>query len=267
MARTRRALIAVGALVAGLALAVPAGAQAPSPGTSPPGANDFSCEPSRGHTRPVVLVHGTGGDMSVSWNLISPSLVQRGYCVFALDYGNRGTGRIQDSAAELKAFVERVLRATGARKVAIVGHSQGGMMPRYYMRFLGGADKVAELIGLVPSNHGTTNPGALLIPNCIACRQQAADSQFIERLNRGDETPGERVSFTQITTRYDEVVTPYQSAFLQGPKTTNVVVQDKCPSDPFEHIGIIYDPVALQWVRKALARQGQPANPGFQPTC
>ena len=46
-----------------------------------------------------------------------------------------------------------------------------------------------------------------------------------------------------------------------------MVVQDKCPSDPFEHIGIIYDPVALQWVRNALARQGQPANPGFQPTC
>ena len=267
MARSGRALIAIGALTLALALAGPAGGQAPSPGTSPPGANDFSCKPSKGHTRPVVLVHGTGGDMSISWNLISPSLVERGYCVFALDYGNRGTGRIQDSAAELKAFVERVLRATGARKVAIVGHSQGGMMPRWYMRFLGGADQVAELIGLVPSNHGTTNPGALTAPNCPACRQQAAGSPFLTKLNRGDETPGEKVSFTQITTRYDEVVTPYQSAFLQGPKTTNVVVQDKCPADPFEHIGIIYDRVALQWVRKALARQGKPANPGFQPTC
>lgn len=205
--------------------------------------------------------------MSVSWNLISPTLAKDGYCVFALDYGGRGLGPIQDSAAELGHFIDRVLRATGARKVAIVGHSQGGMMPRYYMRFLGGAGKVAELVGLVPSNHGTTNPGALIVPGCPACRQQAAGSKFIKRLNRGDETPGMNVSFTQITTRFDEIVTPFTSAFLRGPKTTNVVVQRKCPADPTEHIGIIYDPIAVQWVENALRRRGKPANPAFQPDC
>ena len=30
------------------------------------------------------------------------------------------------------------------------------MMPNYYIKFLGGAAKVNELIGLAPSNHGTT---------------------------------------------------------------------------------------------------------------
>jgi triacylglycerol lipase len=88
-------------------------------------------------------VHGTFGDMTVSWNLISPKLKQDGYCVFALDYGNRATGPIEDSAAQLRDFVARVLAATGARKVSLVGHSQGGMMPRYYINFLGGASKVA----------------------------------------------------------------------------------------------------------------------------
>ena len=38
------------------------------------------------------------------------------------------------------------------------GHSQGGMMPRYYLKFLGGASKVDDLVGLAPSNHGTDNP-------------------------------------------------------------------------------------------------------------
>ena len=38
----------------------------------------------------------------------------------------------------------------------LVGHSQGGMMPRYYVKNLGGAAKVDDLIGLSPSNHGTT---------------------------------------------------------------------------------------------------------------
>jgi triacylglycerol lipase len=239
----------------------------PSPGISPPGANDPDCKPTKGHTRPVVLVHGTFGDMSVSWNRLSPELVRRGYCVFALDYGNRGTGRIQESAGELGKFVDKVLKTTGARKVAIVGHSQGGMMPRWYMRFGGGDRKVAELIGLVPSNHGTTNTAAPLVPGCTACKQQVAGSPFMRKLNRGDETPGERISYTQITTRYDEVVIPFSSAFLEGPKTTDVVLQDRCPANSAEHIGIIYDRVAIQWVRNALHRQGRPANPGFKPNC
>ena len=50
-------------------------------------------------------------------------------------------------------------RATGASQVDIVGHSQGGMMPRYYIKFLGGAAKVHTLVGLAPSNHGTTLDG------------------------------------------------------------------------------------------------------------
>ena len=56
-----------------------------------------------------MLVHGTFGDMTVSWNLISPRLKQDGYCVFALDYGHRGTDPIEESAAELRDFVNRVL--------------------------------------------------------------------------------------------------------------------------------------------------------------
>ena len=61
--------------------------------------------------------------------------------------------------AALRRFVNQVLAATGAHKVDIVGHSQGGMMPRYYIKNLGGASKVNTLVGLAPSNHGTTLEG------------------------------------------------------------------------------------------------------------
>lgn len=255
-------------LIFGAGSAGPAAAQGgpPSLGISPPGANDFSCRPSAAHPRPVVLVHGTFLDMTSSWNLLSPLLVAKGYCVFALDYGARGTRPIEDSARELAAFTERVLAATGAGRVSIVGQSQGGMMPRFYIRFLGGQRTVAELVGLVPSNHGTTNPLTDFVgPICFACLQQKAGSEFLRRLNRGDETPG-GISYTQITTRLDEVVTPFRSAFLRGDKTTNVLVQDRCPLDVFEHVAIPYDPVALQWVLNALERPG-PADPSFRPRC
>jgi triacylglycerol lipase len=258
-----------------LALAGPALADQPqnplqqSPGISPPGANDFSCKPPARHPQPVILVHGTFADMTISWNLISPALAQRGYCVFALDYGHRATQRIQGSAEELRAFVRKVLNATGASRVSIVGHSQGGMMPRYYAKFLGGKDNVADLVGLAPSNHGTTTPLARpagQYGSCPACIQQIGGSSLLRKLNAGDETPG-LVSYTQIETSHDEIVTPFESAFLEpGPRTTNVLLQDECPLDLSEHLGIIYDPVALQWIENALGRRG-PAGPDFKPIC
>ena len=85
-----------------------------------------------------------------------------------------------------------MLAATGARKVSMVGHSQGGMMPRYYLKFLGGAGKVDDLIGLSPSNHGTSNPGALLLDGvgaCDSCAQQATGSAFITHLNAATRRP------------------------------------------------------------------------------
>lgn len=243
------------------------GSTFPVPGISPPGANDFDCEPSDQHPHPVVLVHGTFADMTISWNLISPRLVAAGYCVFALDYGNRATERIQDSAEELRAFVKRVRNDTDSRKVQLVGHSQGGMMPRWYIKFLNGDRRVEDLVGLSPSNHGTTNPlagpsGGL---GCVACRQQIRGSQFLEKLNEGDETPG-NVDYTQVQTRFDKVVTPFESAFLRGDRKRNVLLQDRCPGDRSEHLSIIYDRNALQWIKNALGRSG-PAKGDFQPNC
>ena len=250
----------------------PAGvaASVADPAGSPPGANDFSCRPSAEHPRPVVLVHGTFENRRNNWNALSPLLANHGYCVFALDYGQRppgnpigGTAHVAASAEELRAFVDEVLAATGASQVDIVGHSQGGMMPRYYMRFLGGTGNVHALVGLVPSNHGTTAgglamlaarvPGAMraIEAGCPACTDQFAGSAFMTRLNAGGDTePG--VSYTVITTRNDEVVTPYTSAFLSGPDVTDIVVQRQCPLDQVEHIAIPYDHIALRDVLNAL---------------
>jgi triacylglycerol lipase len=222
------------------------------------------CTPTPAHPEPVVLVHGTFGDSS-NWALDGAQLRAAGYCTFAIDYGNRGTGEIAHSAQQLATFVDQVLAATGARKVDIVGHSQGGMMPRYYIKHLGGDTKVDDLVGLAPSNHGTTTPLAPYAIGCPACMEQAAGSPFITALNAGDETPGP-VSYTVVETRYDEVVTPYTSAFLSGGNTTNVRLQDACPADFSEHLAIVGDPIALQWVENALGRPG-PADPSFKPAC
>jgi triacylglycerol esterase/lipase EstA (alpha/beta hydrolase family) len=272
MVSLRAALAVLVAAVVVAAGAGPAAAATPPP----PGAN-VPCTPTSAHPYPVVLVHGTAENMLGNWSAMSPALKQAGYCVYAFNYGSyNGSGNagvyglnvIEHSAQELASEVDTVLSATGASKVDLVGHSQGGMMPRYYMKNLGGASKVDDLVALSPSNHGTTQPLASpLGPTCPACAQQAAGSSFITQLNSGDETPGS-ADFTNVATRYDEVVTPYTSDFLasDGNAVTNVLLQDKCPSDTSEHMRTPYDPAAIQITLNALGRSG-PADPGFQPAC
>jgi triacylglycerol lipase len=238
------------------------------PSVSPPGANDFTCVPSAAHPAPVVLVHGTFEGALDNWATVSPQLKSAGYCVFALEYGDRATGDIATSASQLDRFVDAVRAATSARKVSLVGHSQGGMMPRYYIKFLGGDKKVDDLVGLAPSNHGTSNPGAFVTGAtvCPACAQQMAGSPFLAQLNAGDETPG-GVSYTVIETRYDEVVIPYTSAFLAGgANTANILLQDACSAELIDHHEIPNSALALRWTLQALGRPG-PADPADPPNC
>ena len=234
----------------------------------PPGANDFDCEPDGRHPQPVVLVNGTFETMDKNWVTMSPYLADKGYCVFAFNYGRRATGPIGKSALQLRRFVNRVREATGRARVDLVGHSQGGMMPRYYLKFLGGARRVDDLVGIAPSNHGTTmSMDSEGTSPCRACEQQAAGSTFLRRLNRGGDTV-RGPDYTVLSTKYDEVVTPWRTQFLDGPRrrVTNVLLQRKCPTDVFEHDQTPNDPVVQRLVRNALRVDG-PARKDFQPRC
>jgi triacylglycerol esterase/lipase EstA (alpha/beta hydrolase family) len=253
-----------------------------SPDTPPPGASNSSCQPSATHPYPVVLVHGTLANMNDNWQAASPILANHGYCVFAFNYGGdspssvlQGTGDIAASAQQLAAFVNQVLAATGAAKVDLVGHSQGGMMPRYYINFLGGAARVATFVALAPSNYGTTLDGltqlgrqlSIIIPIngalsmvCTACVQQEEGSAFLKTLNATPTVPG--VNYTVIESWDDEVVTPYTNAFLPAaPNVTNITVNRQCVLDSSDHLEIAADPVAMADMLNAL----DPAHPVHVP--
>jgi triacylglycerol esterase/lipase EstA (alpha/beta hydrolase family) len=293
-----RGLLAAALATAGLALGVSSTATAatgpPSesfvssflvsqaaPDLDPIGANDFSCRPSAAHPRPVVLVHGTFENRYDNWASLSPKLRRAGYCVFALDYGVdrtsvlglppavKGTGDIRASSKELATFVTRVRSSTGAAKVDLVGHSQGGLLARQYLRFDGGASQVARVVTLGATHHGTTLlgigtlgrtfeafgalAGAQLVTGPAAI-QQVRGSEFLATLNAGGDTlPG--IDYTAIATKYDEVSTPYQATFLTaGPGATvrNITVQDGCPIDFDDHLSLPYSPRAQAYVLRAL---------------
>ncbi|MGW1049295.1 esterase/lipase family protein [Streptomyces sp. NPDC002521] len=250
------------------------------PDDPPAGANDWSCKPTKEHPRPVVLLHGTFANAYENWGVMSPYLKQLGYCVFAAEYGGtpgnpvKATAHVPVSAGEIADFVDRVLKSTGAHQVDLVGHSQGGgVTPRWYLRFAGGTDsahpeknKVHSLIGLAPSNHGTTASGLGTLTTKLglnkpvsavlgeAYEDQLVGSEVNTTLDKdGDTQPG--VDYTVIATKLDEVVTPYTHQFLTaGPKATvkNITIQDICPRDLSDHVSIAFDSNAAQLVRNAL---------------
>ncbi|MGW7819281.1 esterase/lipase family protein [Streptomyces puniciscabiei] len=267
----KRALRPVAALLLTAAVATVPAATAAADTAPSSGWNDWSCKPSAEHPRPVVLVHGTLGNSVDNWLSLAPYLKDRGYCVYSLDYGQLtgvplfyGLGPIDKSAEQLSAFVDRVLAATGAAKADLVGHSQGGVMPRYYLKFLGGAGKVNALVGLAPDNHGAslsglTNllpyfPGAsdLIKANTPGLADQVPGSDFLTKLNAdGDTVPG--VHYTVIATKYDEVATPWKNDYLSGADVHNVLLQDLCPLDLSEHVAIgLFDRIAFHEVVNAL---------------
>ncbi|MEV8569014.1 alpha/beta fold hydrolase [Streptomyces sp. NPDC051322] len=267
--RTLRTLPAL--LLTAAATLIPAATTAHASSAPSRGWNNYSCKPSAAHPRPVVLVPGTFGNAIDNFLALAPYLVNRGYCVYSLDYGQLpgetlfdGLGPIDASAGQLSVFVDKVLRATGTSKTDIVGHSQGGMMPNYYLKFLGGAAKVNSLTGLAPDNHGTDLSGLtkllkyfpaatdILRKGAPGLSDQIVGSPFLTKLNAGGDTvPG--VRYTVIATKYDEVVTPYKSQFLKGPDVTNVLVQDKCALDLSEHGAIgLTDRIAYHEVANSL---------------
>jgi len=248
-------------------------ATALAPDTPPPGANVAGCALTPAHPYPVILVHGTFANMDDNWQAASPVLANHGYCVYAFNYGGtsatspiQGIGDIAASAQTLASFVNTVLAETGASKVDLVGHSQGGMMPRYYINDLGGASKVHTFVALAPSNYGTTLDGLTTLASllgatslingglnsvCAACVQQEEGSAFLAALN---VTPtAASVNYTVIESEDDEVVTPYTNAFLPAAaNVTNITVNKQCGLDFSDHLEIAADPIAMADMLNAL---------------
>lgn len=193
---------------------------------------------------PVMLVHGTSvsnGD----FHRLATKLRELGWAVFIPAYGQRATNPIEDSAAQISAYIDMVLYATRSEKIILVGHSQGGVLGRYYIKRLNGASKVKHLISLASPHHGTSLGGMLsglvhsdrsteLMHRMIdgyfgpAGNQQIIGSKFLTELNSdGDIVPGP--GYTCFATRTDSTVVPAESGFLAGPGVNNAWIQDHYP--------------------------------------
>jgi hypothetical protein len=245
----------------------------PGPPLSVPNASleaSLQCSPgvSNASREPVLLNPATGvtPEQNYSWNW-EPALNSLGIPWCAYTAPQHTLGDIQDSG-EYLVYNIRKMYAMAGRRIAVLGHSQGGMSMRWPLRFWPDTRAmVDDVIGFAPSNHGTTQR-----PNCSngcppAVWQQFDTARFIAAINSRAETfPG--VSYTNVYTHFDEVVRPSDnnqnaSSALHngGGAITNIAIQDICPFDTREHNMIgTSDPVAYALGVDALTHPG-PADP------
>jgi pimeloyl-ACP methyl ester carboxylesterase len=283
-----------------LAGALAAGARS-GPGVAPAGSN-LPCRPSAAHPRPVVLVHGLFANQSDNWAAMSPFLANHGYCVFSLTYGNdpkasgfmKSVGGLTDmkvSAHKLARFVRHVRHVTGAKKVDIVGHSEGGTVPDWYLKFDHGNRYVKHFVALSGVMHGTTvlvagalyslfqklgfskQENAMLRSGCASCTEFLPTSDWMRALDKPhraatahvartcpvDGAAVAGVNYTSIATRYDELVWPATSDFInpacdgkQRIRVHNLLIQNRCSQDLSDHLSVAADPNVARVILNAL---------------
>jgi triacylglycerol lipase len=204
---------------------------------------------------PVVIVNGTFGP-AFFYEPLAARLRADGNQVYIFELTNLGTGDIAATARDLARFVDGVRSATGAAKVDLVGHSQGGLVARQYVKFLGGASTVDSLVSVGAPHYGTAVAniadffGAGNCLGIVACQQMAVGSDFVNALNAGDDTIGS-VRYTNLYTALDELVRPVANAGMKD-GATNVLIQSQCPFRAVGHVGLALDGTVYDGVHDAL---------------
>lgn len=236
--------------------------------------------------RPVLLVPGTNLEprANFSWNYARAFAAdRRAYCM--LELPDWALGDIQ-VAGEYVVGAIRLMAARERGRIDVVGYSQGGMVPRWALRFWPDTrEMVDDLVGLAPSNHGTVTAEAACQGSCPPAHwQQRSSAAFIEALNSRAETFA-GIDYTVVYTHLDQIVVPNldesgSSSLRTGKGTVaNIATQDVCPSDTTDHLAMgSYSAVAYALAVDALDHRGpakadrvpvttcaQPFGPGVAP--
>ena len=244
-----------------------------------PGADDWTCRPSAEHPEPVVLVTSTFLSDGVNWTSLGPYLHNQGYCVYTFNYGRtpyvapglNGLGPIAASARETADFVDKVLASTGAAKIDMVGHSQGGIVARYFINNLGGAAVVDRTV-LLSSPYTMGNLAGVdltrlvesLVPAVVfqaiensgvvpAGLVQLTDPTFWHELDGTGNGLAPDVTYTEITSHTDEVgLLGGMPAPAGATNASTEYLQSYCPTDLSTHFEQPYSPTAVALIGNAL---------------
>jgi triacylglycerol lipase len=171
---------------------------------------------------PVILLHGYFHNRS-AFVVMRRALKRFGFRhVDSMNYNVIGHD-IAELAAELSEHVDEVLERAGGTKVHLVGHSLGGLVARYYIQRLGGAEKVHSCITLGTPHRGTY---AALVGRGRAARQLRPGSPLITGLARSARQSS--VRYVAFYSNLDPMVLPAAHAKITEPalRARNILIKD-----------------------------------------
>lgn len=178
---------------------------------------------------PILFVHGNG-DTAALWHTTIWRFESNGYPrdrLFAVDMPNP-SARALDNVPEanrsstsdqrnaLAREVDRVLDATGAVKLVLVGSSRGGNAIRDYVMNAGGHRKVSMAILC-----GTPNHGVVRAPTNLDAEFNGA-GHFLTGLNEGSEVHPDVAFVTIRSERNDKYAQPTGQILGMGDQPTGV---------------------------------------------
>lgn len=177
--------------------------------------------------RPVLLLHGFMSTRRVL-NVVEHRLRRDGYYPFSLHLGGfRGafnTRGIDEIAEHVRDKVERLYsRFPTMGPLSIIGHSMGGLVGRYYVKRLGGDQRVKNLITLGSPHNGSPTSYLGIVGYGLLSRgiwQMTPMSPFIRRLKMG-AFPRD-VRFVSIFSK-DDKVNPFPCCILEDDGTSNLL--------------------------------------------
>jgi hypothetical protein len=269
------------AVLATIAIAVPGAAEAkpykpPEPPISIPKTEleaAFHChgEVEGASSEPVLFVTGTGATGEEGYLIGKGAFEAFGHPVCDVDFPDYTTADIQISVQYLVYAIRREAQMAG-RRIAIIGISQGGLLPRFALTYWPDLrTEVTDVLAAAGTQHGTNvagpaGPCSAINPCPPAYWQQAAGSNLLRALNREPvEAPGP-TAWTTVRSATDEAVQPqtgpHPTSALEG--ATNILIQSICPGRTTTHIGTAVDSVTFAAFADAISHKG-PADPSRFP--
>ncbi len=192
---------------------------------------------------PVLLIHGYCCNHGV-WCDVAPRLQALGHTVLAINLEPLFCS-IDDYAPQVEQAVAQLRAQTGQQRVALVGHSMGGLVIRAWMRAYGDA-QVAVAVALGSPHQGTQITPHAKLPNA---RQMVWGSDWLQALQANESS--QRHALLRIAlTEQDAIVFPQTAQTLPGVDTQVF--------SGIGHLQLCTDARVFAWITTQLRAAGQP---------
>lgn len=200
---------------------------------------------------PVLLLHGFLGTRGSMYPL-ERRLASDGIAVFSFNLGTFNTRDIRRSAFLIHRKIESILTQTPVSHIDIIGHSMGGLIGLYYVKKLGGHEKVRKLVMMGTPIGGTWSALAGVATMGLwssSSWQLLPHSDFLKELSTGPLPPS--VQYYTIAAARDWVC-PLPSTRLDGATAITV---------PLGHSSLVVSDDVYQRIVWALRQQGGNGDP------